>query len=175
MSTLWTFVRVRTCCTAATRPARRISGLPQPLTLQSSSIHRFAYNNTYRRPPALLPAVILCCCGGGHHQQVDATCCSWRHRDRYLSALEGIHCLQSMSMMQLGVRNLRCGARLLRSGARQVCRSAAAPTSTASAPSTAAVAQRPRLASDVVLDERHTLLDTLRLYEQPALYDAAFT
>lgn len=78
-------------------------------------------------------------------------------------------------MMHLGVRNLRCGARLLRSGARQVCRCAASPTSVASTSSTAAVAQRPRLASDVVLDERHTLLDTLRLYEQPALYDAAFT
>jgi hypothetical protein len=78
-------------------------------------------------------------------------------------------------MMQLSVHGLRCGARLLRCNARQVRHSAAGPTSVASAPSTAAVAQRPRLASDIVLDERHTLLDTLRLYEQPALYDAAFT
>jgi hypothetical protein len=79
-------------------------------------------------------------------------------------------------MAQLPARTIKCGASLLRSGAQAAYRRAAIPTCAASAPlAAAAPSQTARLSTESVSDDRHAPLDTLRLYEQPALYDAAFS
>jgi hypothetical protein len=77
-------------------------------------------------------------------------------------------------MVHLTARTIRHGASLVQQGAHAVCRRAI-PTCTASACLSASTTQHVRSATVCVSNERHAPVDTLSVYEQPALYDAAFT
>lgn len=77
-------------------------------------------------------------------------------------------------MNHLCFRSIRCNSALLRVAARQlwpgVAMTACADRTRCAATSTA----RACLATSTAAAERHAQLDTLKLYEQPALYDAVF-